>query len=515
MLTSRKSTLLLGASGIALVACGSVDQEGHSYPPPPLACFDDLREDPLPPAALGAACSEAEGAPPGPAMAVVAARTLFGLRASGSSTLHQFFEDIEDPAFHNASGAVLMRGDFIVGAAVVFQTPKDGAKGEAKMDIAALRRDGTPLFTRRVESEYNGSSTDARLFGNDRGIFAYSYQSYPFVSGMEVVTASGKDLGFIDGLHPIADPDPSGYIAVIEAEGTDRRTYWLSPCDTGLRETEESLRDFRTSSVSMGSRLVFTDVDDNSLVVESATEVRRIPTGESTGLPSFDIVDAHPSGWVLVSTKEGAGFLAIHIDTTEVRPINIKIPDGLRRYDAFTAGPAPGHFDSNSRELRVTSSGGVVLPLRDNALAHLYLSSNGQDWQPLGAPIGNVYQSKGFEAGGSFVHAANAYAVSLPSWEPPPPGVERLDFQSTQLVRPSVPLSEIVEQNPNGSHPNNVYELSVDGGCLATSSISGGDIEWLNAVTGERFTFPMPEPDFTSVTFSWLTGPGVQGFSIF
>lgn len=92
--------------------------------------------------------------------------------------------------------------------------------------------------------------------------------------------------------------------------------------------------------------------------------------------------------------------------------------------------------------------------------------------------------------------------------------MERLNFQSTQIVRPSVPLSEIVEQSPEGSHANHVYELSLDGGCLATTAISGGDIEWLNAVTGERFTFPMPEPDFTSTSVSWLTGPGVQMFSI-
>jgi len=474
--------------------------------------------EPLPPAApvaSAAACSGGEGAPEGPAMVVAMARTLFGLRASGSSVIHKFFEDIEDPAFHNSAGAAIMRGDFIVAAGLIHRSPKDGVKGEAKMELIALRRDGTPLFKHRLESEYSSSFDDVRLFGNDQGIFAYSYQSYPFISGMEVITSDGQKLGFIDGLHPIADPDSSGYVAVSEADGIEHRTYWLSPCDGGLRETEESRRDFRTSAVPMGSRLVFTDVNDNSLVVESATEITRIATGESTGLPNFSIADAHPSGWVLVTMKEAASFLAIHIDTKEIRPINIALPAGLRRYDAFTAGPAPGGFDSNSRELRVTSSGGVTLPLRDNSLAHLYVSPDGQDWQPVGSPIGNVYQSKGVEAGGSFVHAANAYAVSLPPWEPPPPGIERLDFQSTQLVRPSIPLSEIVEQSPQGSHANHVYELSVDGGCLATTSLSGGDIDWLNAVTGERFTFPMPEPDFTQTAFSWRSGPGVRIYSIF
>jgi hypothetical protein len=265
----------------------------------------------------------------------------------------------------------------------------------------------------------------------------------------------------------------------------------------------------------MGSRLVFTDVDANALVVEGPTAVTRIPTGESTGLPNFDIMDAHPAGWVLVTTKESSSFLAIHVDTSEVRPISIQIPAGLRRYAAFTAGPAPGGFDSTVRELRVTSTGGVTLPLRDDALAHLYVSPNGKDWQPVGSPIGNVYQSKGIESGGSFVHAGNAYAVSLPPWSQPPPGVERLDYQSTQLIRPESSVVEVVEQSPQGSHYNHVYDLSLDGGCLANSGISGGDIGWVNAVTGERFTFPMPEPDYTNTALSWLTGPGVQVYSIF
>lgn len=511
--TSRLSFLLIAGASV-LAGCGSTEQQGRAYPPPPVACFDTIKApEPPPSLEVGAACS-AVGAPESTAMAVVMMRSLHGLRASGSQVLHAFFSDV-DPDLHSRSGAVLMRGDFILGAGVGSRSAKDGAKGEAAMEIAALRRDGTPLFTYRIGSEYNNGFVDARLFGNARGIFAYSYQSYPFVDGMEVITSNGDKLGFIDGFRPIADPDAAGYIAVREAEGIENRTYWLNPCNGELRETNESGRDFRTSAVAMGSRLVYTDESVSALVVESADSVRHINTGDSTGLPHFAIFDAHPSGWVLLTTKEPASFLAVHIDTEEIRKITIKIPPELRRYDAFTAGPAPGAFDSNAQELRVTSLGEVILPLRDQASAHLYLSPDGAAWQPLGEAIGNVYLSKGIEAGGSFAHVGNAYAVSLPAWSDPPAGEERVDYQSTQLVRPASSVSEIAEQSPLGSHYNHFYELSLDGGCLATAPIGGGDIAWLNAVTKERFTFPMPETNYTTPALAWHTGPGVTIYSLF
>ncbi|HLM72899.1 MAG TPA: hypothetical protein VK459_09410, partial [Polyangiaceae bacterium] len=73
MLIPGTSTRALAGTGLSLLllaSCGSSEQAGRSYPPPPLACFDDLRGEPLPPIASAAACSEGEGAPEGPAMVV-------------------------------------------------------------------------------------------------------------------------------------------------------------------------------------------------------------------------------------------------------------------------------------------------------------------------------------------------------------------------------------------------------------------------------------------------------------
>jgi hypothetical protein len=448
-------------------------------------------------------------------MAAVTSRALFGLSASWAAALHPFFADMDTASFHNASGAVAMRGDLIAGAGVVFRFPEEGAKGESAMELVVLERSGQVLFTHRVGSEFNGGSTSVRLVGNDRGVLAYSFESYPFKSGMEVVTVNGRRFGFLDGVMPMADPDAIGYVAVKESGTTEHRSYWLNPCDGAMRETEESRRSFRTTAEPLGSRLVYTDVDANTLVVESATEVTRIDTGEATGLPYFDIFDIHPSGWVLVTTKDPQSFLAVHADTHEIRAITIQIPAGLRRYDAFTGGPAPGAFDAVAGELRVTSAGDVILPLRNDEAAHLYVSHDGKDWEALGAPIGQVYLSKGVEAGGTFVHVGNAFAVTLPPWAPAPPGSERLDFQSTQLVRPESKMSLVVDKKAEGASSNRVYHVSLDGGCLAGTSISGGDISVSNAVTGEEFLFVMPEGDFTETAFTWMSSPDVPIYSLF
>ena len=144
-------------------------------------------------------------------------------------------------------------------------------------------------------------------------------------------------------------------------------------------------------------------------------------------------------------------------------------------------------------------------------------------WSPDGASIAIVSDREGgpqifvAPAGGGAAKrvSKNGSYNTTPAWSPSPPGVERLDFQSTQIIRPESSQSVIVEQSPQGSHYNHVYELSLDGGCLATSAIAGGDIGWVNAVTGERFDFPMPETDFTITALSWLTGPGAQVYSLF
>jgi hypothetical protein len=500
-----------------LLGCAAdVSLPPKEVPPVTLpACLGDLREEAPPTFNPGALCTEDDGALQGPGMAAVMSRTLFGLSASGAAALHPFFADLDTTSFHNASGAVAMRGDLIAGAGVVFRSPEEGGEGEAAMELAVLRRSGQLLFTHRVEAEFNGGSTSVRLVGNDRGVLAYSFESYPFVSGMEVVTVNGDRFGFMDGLMPVADPDANGYVAVRESGTTERRSYWLNPCDGELRPTEESRRSFRTTAEPLGSRLVYTDVDENTLVVESATEVTRVPMGEATGMSSFDIFDIHPSGWVLVTAKDPQSFLAVHADTHEIRAITIEIPPGLRRYDAFTAGPAPGAFDAVAGELRVTSAGDVILPLRDDEAAHLYVSRDGKDWAALGAPIGEVYSSKGVEAGGTFVHVGNAFAVTLPPWAPAPPDSDRLDFQSTQLVRPESKVSLVVDKSPPGSNANRVYHVSLDGGCLATTSISGGDISWSNAVTGEQLSFAMPKGDFTQTAFTWLSSPDVAIYSLF
>jgi hypothetical protein len=479
----------------------------------PPSCFVPSESRPLPAFSAGDLCTAGAGALSGPTMAVIASRTLFALTAGDAAPQHAFFADLTGDGWSESSRQVIVRGEWIIAGDVVSRSPGE-QPGEAIAEIVLADRSGKVFFTRRLSGEYKSTFTDVRVTGSDRGLVAYSFVSYPDRHTLEVLTQDGVVLASVDGMDPLTDPDEYGFVAVRDSMSPEVTTYWLDPCTAELRPTGESQRALRTSAESWGSRLVYTDESDNTLVVEGAGGSQRFPLLDAPSDFLPHIFDMHPSGWALVTTAEPLHFTALHALTGERREIEIVLPKGFRRYDAFTGGVGPGAFDSSVHELRVTSSGGVLLPLRNAATGLLFTSEDGQKWQSAGAPIGNVYSAKGVEAGATLLHVGNAFAVSLPAWDPAPPGVERIDYQSTQLIRPASGTSFVVEQAAMGNSYNHLYNLSLDGGCLATEPILAGDVRWSSALSGEDFTFPLDAQSSISNALQWATGDDVTLWSL-
>jgi hypothetical protein len=421
----------------------------------------------------------------GPAMVTVAGSSLFALTVAGAAPLHDFFAGLDLTSSHLSGGAVASRGPFVAAAR---EASPEADGGDLHVEVAVLRLSGELLAERKFIAPSSPNFTESRLFGNDRGIFAFGFRSYPDLVQTEVVTVDGKAFVATEGVLPLGDPDAAGFVLVQDETTTARPTSWLDPCSGELRPTRESERAIHYGSRPFGDRLVYVEHDPPALAVETSQSVRRIALPD----PEIDLFALHPSGWALISAGYSNRFFAVQIDTEEVRSIVVTPPSGLSRYAAFTGGVGSNAFDATVGELVPTSTGGIALPLRDAVSARLHASQDGAAFEPLGLPIGLVYESAGMEVAGTFLHFGNNYAVSLPEWDPPADGVARLDNESMQSIRPSEGSTLLIEQSPMGQNFQHSYRLSRDGGCLGITGISGGDVKWVNTLTDERFSFALP-----------------------
>lgn len=506
------------AAALALAGCGSRSSlsldgapDGTTTVPP--ACPIALDPRPLPATAPGGLCT-AKGGIPGSTMAAVSGRTLYGLSPAGATAQHTFLPDAPTTDVYEAARAVAVRGEWVF-AADAISTYGEGVK-ETLAEVILGDRAGQVLATRSLSSESVGGFVSLRITGNDAGLMVYSFGAYPAVHTLEAMAPSGALIASVPDMDPITDPDSHGEVGVRATLILENRTYWLSLCTGETRETYESQRPVRTPPVTWGASLVYTDPSDGSLVVESAQGRKTLDLGGPSGDESPVLFDFHPSGWALLSTQKTLQFLAIHVGTGDKRILDLVLPQGYARYASFTGGPGPDQFDSNSRELRVTSAGGVLLPLRSAALGYLFTSTDGATWEALGAPIGHVFGAKGVESGGTFLHIGNAYSVTLPPWDPAPPGSGRIDYQSTQLIRPESGQSLVVLQSPMGEFYNDYYGLSADGGCLSTSHVTGPGVVWTSAVNGDSFSFPSPGSgtDSLAAALDWATDGDVSSASL-
>ena len=510
-------SILLGLSA-SLVACGSrsalpeVDESANAGTTSgtTVAAECDLHLDPQPLPAItpGGLCTSQSFGLTGPTMLSVRRGELDGLTFAGATQKHKFFQDTPAGSGESAH-AVAARGEWVFAADV------QSSEGQSGAVMIIAHRTGATKIERLLTAPLSDNFTELRITGNDAGLMVYSFHSYPEAHTLEAIGSGGDVFASAEGADPASDPDNRGRVAIRHTDTPEGRTSWLSLCTGELRDTVETSRKLRSPYVSWGRFLVFVS-DDGGLSVEGSHSLTTYDLGEPEGAPPQGIFDFHPSGWALITTPDPLRFIAIHAGTGERHPIDIALPPGYSRYDNYTAAFGSPQFDANARELRVTSTGGVILPLRSASLGYLFASQNGSSWQPLGEPIGQVYTARVAEAGGTYLHIGNAFAVTLPAWDPAPPGVDRIDFQSTQLVRPVDGQSLLVDKSPMGSAYNDFYKLTADGGCLATSPVGGNSVVWDNAVTGESFSFPTLGQDYDSVlpSVDWVTDGEVDSASI-
>src|SRR6185503_8889501 len=127
-----------------------------------------------------------------------------------------------------------------------------------------------------------------------------------------------------------------------------------------------------------------------------------------------DLIEIHPAGHALLSTAVKGRVLLADLNAHTARAITVQVPPGW----------------SAMSDARPTSDGRLYLPMRNSAVGYLEVSSDGLSWTPVGLPIGEVFGAAARETNGTFYLYGDINAVTIPPWDPPPPGTMRLDHNS-------------------------------------------------------------------------------------
>lgn len=469
------------------LACGSRDTlELFGEDPPSLpvrgTCLDGFVAPPLEPARLGEQC-EAESSLSRAGAAVFAEFTLLGLRGKNGTPWFEFLSEYSRDEYYASQATVVTRGAYV--AAAVFAEPRSADYGA--FEIALFHVDGTLLHAHRIEAiEWYGFNAHIVITGNDRGIFAYQAGTEP---GMEVVTVRGDRLGLLPGYRPESDPDEHGRLAIRdEAAYPEFTRFWLEPCSgekTPLRSNEGSID-------AIGSELLYSPY---WAVTETGGIFIETPDGYRFSQPfehPTHVFEIHPSGWTLFGLGEPARFLSFHPATETLREIVIRLPPGFRRYRM----PNDAGFDSSARELHITSSGSIILPLRNDVAGYLFESHDGTVWHKYGRAIGEAYRGFVAESGGTYLHVASDFSADLPTWGEAPRSFGRIDGTSVQLIRPDFLAEWLLHER------SVLHQMSSDGWCVA--SLLGDKTRVANVSDGEVEEYEWRHTDDAS--FTWIPG---------
>lgn len=471
-----------------LLGCGartSIDLPGAEAAPAPAlgpVCGGDL---PIETAYLGSPGDACGMAPTveGAALIALADFTVWGARGDDAASITELFEGEPREGLGLGHGVVVTRGAFAAVAAVGYR-----AEGEdAHIELVLLRRTTSEVLHRaRWTLPYQNFGNELRVFGNERGLFVVGVRLGDGIV-THVIDVTGRAFASAAGVLPIGDPDVAGHVPVVdETLSPERPTRWLDPC-TGTQTAV--LGPSAAGLTTSDGALVGFDPEGPAVVVASSVTARRFALPpDITGL--FELSRA---GKALLSTTVPTGFAVLDLSTGELRRLTVVVPAGLVRYGSFASFEG---YDAGAKELVLTSSGGLLLPLRDAAEGYVYASQDGSGWAPLGAPVGAIYRAYVAEAGGTVLHFGNDFATELPPWEPPPPQSGRIDGMSLQAIRPE---SGVQAEFPASN--TRYYALTADGGCLGV------------AVEGQVMTLSLADGTLRNYVIGAATWNGVDAFA--
>jgi hypothetical protein len=235
-------------------------------------------------------------------------------------------------------------------------------------------------------------------------------------------------------------------------------------------------------------------------MLETPDGVQKLPLALS---PKGSLFSTHASGWQLVSSTFSLwSYATANVTSGDAHAFDITLPADLHRFGSFGSG-IPG-FDNSTGELAQTSDGAVVLGLRDASVGRLYTSPDGVTWNSVGFPVGKVWKLVALERAGTFLIAGTPLGFTSDDWAPAPPGIERIDYQQMQLVRP--PEGVVLVQATPGTGFTRSYSVSADGGCAGT--LLDSKLEITSAITLEKTIVTLPE--YTSVYGAWTFAPGAN-----
>jgi hypothetical protein len=417
---------------------------------------------------------------------------LYGIDGSGTlTTLFEFGKDWPFDATASSTQVVESRGGYV--AAAVGATRKGQQNPTAAVvELVLMNASGSVLYHSTRTLAYKGF-LDLRLFGNERGVFAFSTQTAA-ENELEIVGVHGEHYGPLTNALPIADPDSSGRLAVLR----DQQNYWLDPCEGSFELVRAELSPEYTSVGVVGSKLTWVDPPSPSAVLETPEGAETLPLALS---PKGSLFSTHPSGWQLVSSTFSLwSYATANVATGDAHALEITLPPDVHRFGSFGSG-IPG-FDNSTGELGQTSDGGVVLGLRDASVGRLYTSLDGLTWSSVGFPVGKVWKLVSIERAGTFLIAGTPLGFTSDDWAPAPPGIERIDYQQMQLVRP--PVGVVLVQATPGTGFTRSYSLSADGGCAGT--LLDSKLEITSALTLQKSVVTLPE--YTPVYGAWTFAPG-------
>jgi hypothetical protein len=311
-----------------------------------------------------------------------------------------------------------------------------------------------------------------------------------------VVLAQGTLLGpFNDAVlpsggiwSPRVEPDAQGRFLVLPANTNNSAAVdWLDPC-SGARDPAKLPGGY---GVAGWGTALFGSTVDGHLSTETADGVTtlnhpslpaQVPLWDfADGMAMFD-VPPYPPG---LSAK--ANLLIIHAATLADEPVALDYP-GLSVVppDAWLSSVGDSN---NPTGFGVDSSGEVTMFLSNGAGdIHLYVTTNGVDWTPIGAPVTyDTYFGPSYSL--SWAEAAGTYVIQ---GLPPEGGAKYW-----QVVRPSAGFTATLTGPGQISH---------DGGCVS-ALVSTKELDVVNAVNGQFTSIALPSPTESGAWVStWIPG---------
>ncbi len=278
------------------------------------------------------------------------------------------------------------------------------------------------------------------------------------------------------------EPSIQGELAIIKPIPLTDPTVWWLPCEQRIEYAGTNLRS--PIATTIGQQLIINGGKYGTLAVETAKSSRIIPIPEK--FEHTSISPTSRSGMIVLRNTDE--FAIVDINTDEVRELTPTLPTGLRAVRI--------QGSDKLRALDVTADGDLLVPLRNDAEAHLYRTRDGVQWQSVGLPVG---KASGMDA----LSVADTTVLLARSWEPDEwtqPSPDRIDFAHVQVVS-STQTAEIIDQESTMPQ-HRYYRVTRDGGCVG--SVRGST--WRGYHVPSRTHFSLALPTATDV-WTW-TGHG-------